>query len=250
MRVDTTTFLGILVGVGCIFVGQWIEGGNVGSVLQVAAALIVLGGTAGAVITQFPARELGRAMHCLRRAVLEPPDDSAQSAEHLVAMARHARRDGLVKLEEDIARSTDPFLHSAVEALLEGHSSAQLRILLEAELIREQEEDEAGPRVLEAAGGYAPTIGILGAVLGLIQVMENLSEPDRLGGGIAIAFVATIYGVASANLIFLPLAQKVRTKLLRDVRRKEIILEGICAIQEGMNPALLARRLQALIGHA
>ncbi len=245
---DVTTVLGIAIALGCIFLGQRLEGGSLGSLLLAAAALIVRGGPRGGVVTQFPARELRQALRCLRRAVLEPDDRSAESAEQLVGLARRSRREGLIKLEDDAAAASDPFLRGAVEALLEGHSSAQLRVLLEAELAREQEEDEAGPRVLEAAGGYAPTLGILGAVLGLIQVMQNLSEPDRLGGGIAIAFVATVYGVGAANLVFLPLAQKVRTKLARELRRKELILEGICAIQEGMSPALLSRRLHSLLG--
>src|SRR5262245_33947976 len=155
---DVTTLVGILFGIGCILAGQLLEGGRVGSVMQLAAALIVIGGTVGAVITQFPARELLRGLRCLRRAVIESPDQLAKNAEQLVAVARRAWREGFVKLEEDIARWTDPFMRDAVGALIEGHSSAQLRLLLEAEVERDNEAEEAGPRMLEAAGGYAPTI--------------------------------------------------------------------------------------------
>jgi chemotaxis protein MotA len=246
--VDVTTLLGIAIGAGAILIGQLLEGGRVGSLAQLTAAVIVLGGTLGAVVTQFPGRELRHGLRCLRRTLWESRPQLERHAEQLVALARQARREGMLKLEEALEGLHDPFFESAVGALLEGHSSAQLRSLLDAQLGREHDEDELGPRLLEAAGGYAPTLGILGAVLGLIQVMENLSEPDRLGSGIAIAFVATVYGVGAANLVFLPLAQKLRVKLAREVQRKELILEGVCAIQEGMNPALLARRLRSLGG--
>ncbi len=246
-RPDSTTLLGILFGVACLLVGQALEGGRVGSIVQATSALIVIGGTLGAVVTQFPKEELARALRETHRVWVdhEPPIDPL--IRKLVDLARASRRNGLLALEAEALRVQEPFLRRALLTLVDGMESQGLRNGLERRIEAEELQQEPGIRFFEAAGGYAPTIGILGAVIGLIQVMENLADPTRLGSGIAIAFVSTVYGVASANLVFLPLAEKLRARLHADRRRKLLIAEGICAIQEGVNPLLLERRLLDLI---
>lgn len=242
---DFTTLVGIVIGVVCVLAGQALEGGDVGSIVQLTAAVIVLGGTAGAVVTQFPPAELRNALAQARHAFFETPHQLEPLVGHLVRLARKSRKEGLLPLEDEARREKDPFLKNALLALVDGLDSHQLRAMLESRIEQEQRLLEPGPRLFEAAGGYAPTIGILGAVLGLIHVMHNLSDPAKLGEGIAVAFVATVYGVGSANLIFLPLARKLETKVARDLRRKELIVEGICAVHEGLSPPVIERRLKS-----
>ena len=242
---DVTTFIGIALAFGCVLFGQVLEGGRIDSVVQLAAALIVLGGTLGAIVAQFPLEDLLNALRQLPQIVTSRRTNLAELAQFLIDLSRKSRREGLLVLEDEATRTQDPFLRTALSGLVDGNDLAHLRALLDSSLDHSQSVQEAGPRLLEAAGGYAPTLGILGAVLGLIHVMENLSDPSRLGDGIAVAFVATIYGVGSANLLFLPLAQKLRMKIARELRRKEMIVEGACCIQEGVNPQMLERRLQA-----
>ncbi len=243
---DVTTILGIVVGVACILAGQAIEGGHVGSIVQLTAALIVVGGTAGAVITQFPLADLRRGVIEARHAIWSTPAQMGPIARQFGELARLARREGLLALEGAASRQRDPFLRIALLQLVDGTDAAALRTMLDGLAEQEEQLREAGPKIFEAAGGYAPTIGILGAVLGLIHVMENLSDPAKLGAGIAVAFVATVYGVGSANLIFLPIAQKLRSRLRDDSRRKQLIVEGVCSIQEGMNPNVVEKRLRTL----
>ncbi len=244
---DATTVFGILVAVGCILTGQVLEGGHVNSILQLTAALIVLGGTFGAIITQFPLPELMNAFRQTKFIILAGRSDRHILAKQLVELSRKSRREGLLVLEAEAGRATDPFLRQGLLALVDGNDLVHLRALLDTTMERDLQASEPGPKMLEAAGGYAPTIGILGAVLGLIHVMENLSDPAKLGSGIAVAFVATVYGVGSANLLFLPLAQKLRMKIANDLRRKELIMEGICSIQEGINPQMLEKRLLSFL---
>ena len=244
---DATTFVGIVVAIGCILAGQVLEGGHVGSILQLTAAIIVIGGTCGAVITQFPLQDLHNALRQTKHIFMAERADRAGLAAQLVELARKSRREGLLVLENEASNATDPYLRMALMALVDGTDVVHLRAMLDTSLEQDQQTREPGPRMLEAAGGYAPTIGILGAVLGLIHVMENLSDPTKLGAGIAVAFVATVYGVGSANLLFLPLAQKLRMKMSRELSRKEMIMEGICSIQEGINPQMLEKRLQSFL---
>jgi chemotaxis protein MotA len=244
---DITTLLGIALGLACIVLGQMLEGGHLGSMFQVTAAIIVLGGTAGAVITQFPLRELMQGVRQSRHIFTNEQTDMPKLVKNLIELSRRSRREGLLALENEATRNPDPFLVKGLTALIDGSDVRALRTMLDNMADQEEQAQDPGPRLLEAAGGYAPTIGILGAVLGLIHVMENLSNPSKLGAGIAVAFVATVYGVGTANLIFLPLAQKLRMKMRREMVRKAMITEGICGIQEGLNPAMLEKRLQSFI---
>jgi chemotaxis protein MotA len=245
-RFDINPLIGIVLGLGLIGVGHVLEGGRMGSLMQLAAALIVFGGTLGAVLISFSFADLRHAIGALRHVVF----DQARNPEDVIAsigrFAVKARKEGIMKLEDDVDQTDDPFLRRGLSLAVDGATPTTIRTMLEGESMSRFDSEEAPARVFESAGGYAPTVGILGAVLGLINVMENLSDPTKLGSGIAVAFVATVYGVGSANLIFLPIATKLRAIAAREARRREVITEGILAIQEGLNPRLIDQKLRGL----
>jgi chemotaxis protein MotA len=245
--VDLTSLIGSVIGVGCIVLGH-----RLGDQLpaSASAALIVLGGTFGAVIAQFPPRELRQALAQLALVFQPVAADQRRLISQLVSLARTSRKEGLLALEKEAEKLSDPFLRQALFALVDGHESGALRAHLSSAIEHSELRREPGPRFFEAAGGYAPTVGILGAVLGLIQVMERLGDPAQLGAGIAVAFVATVYGVGSANLLFLPLAGKLKLKIRAETRRRELIAEGVCAIADGTNPGLIEKRLLCWIDDA
>lgn len=247
-RVDGAILAGAVIGIGLVLGGHGLEGGRLQSLLQGAAAVIVFGGTLGAVMISFPMRDLRVALKSLRYLVV----DDAPPPDGVVAMigrfAVRARKEGLLSLEDDADRTSDPFMRRALALAIDGTNSTTLRAMLEDEIATREEADEVPARVFEAAGGYAPTVGILGAVLGLIHVMENLADPANLGSGIAVAFVATVYGVGSANLIFLPIGSRFRARAQRNARAREATLEGVMAIQEGLNPRLIDQKLRGLLG--
>lgn len=207
---DWTACLGTALGLLAIVGGQWLEGGALGQITQPVALWIVLGGTLGAVFLSFPKDELWRAFGCLPRVYFHEALPSAAKIEELVELATLARREGLLILEAKRSETTDPMLAKAMGHIVDGIEPEVLREVLEVEIDSIRRRDEAAARVFEVAGGYAPTIGILGAVLGLIQVMARLNDPSKIGEGIAVAFVATIYGVAIANLMLLPWANKLK----------------------------------------
>jgi chemotaxis protein MotA len=247
-RVDLSAVLGVPLGIGCILVGQVLEGGTLHSMLQVTAAVIVFGGTFGATLISFSMPELKQAFRSLGTVFYETDSPTEEIIATITRFAVKARKDGIMSLEDDVEQLDDPFLRRGLGLAVDGTNPTTLRAMLEAESVSRDDLDEAPARVFEAAGGYAPTIGILGAVLGLIHVMENLSDPAKLGAGIAVAFVATVYGVGSANLIFLPIAAKLRARADRSAKRREVVLEGILAIQEGQNPRLIDQKLHGLLG--
>ncbi len=244
-RLDLTALAGVPIGVGLILAGQALEGGSAHSLLQVAAALIVFGGTAGAVLLSFSTTQVLQALRALRIVGIDPLEPAADAIARLVGYAGKARRSGVLSIEEDVNDEPDAFLRRALGMAVDGTSQSQIRAALEIEIDAMVDQEEAPARVFESAGGYAPTVGIIGAVLGLIHVMENLSDPSKLGPGIAVAFVATVYGVGIANLVLLPIATKLRERARASARRRELLLEGVLAIQEGLNPRLLAQRLSA-----
>lgn len=242
-RFDVTAIAAIPAGVGLILVGQAIEGGAIHSLLQLAAALIVFGGTAGAVLLSFSTAQVRQSLQAVRTVFVDPLEPAPDVIKRILAYAAKARRTGVMTIEEDVNDEPDPFLRRGLSMAVDGSSQSQLRAALEFEIDAFSERDGVPPRVFEAAGGYAPTIGIIGAVLGLIHVMENLSDPSKLGPGIATAFVATVYGVGAANLVLLPIAGKMRERARAASRRREMLLDGVLAIQEGLNPRLLEQRL-------
>jgi len=241
--VDYGSLIGISVALAGIFGGQLLEGGYLGSLLQGAAFLIVFGGTAGAVMVQCPTNVFVRGVRMAKWVVL-PPDSAPQ---HMIAAilgwSHSARKEGLLSLEQQAQAAADAFARKGLNLLIDGAEPEKLREAMEVEIGSFEEYHRQAARIWEAAGGYAPTIGILGAVLGLIHVMENLSDPSRLGSGIAVAFVATIYGVGLANLVFLPVASKLKTLIAQQVLLREILVDGLVAIASGEHPRMIESRL-------
>jgi chemotaxis protein MotA len=245
---DITTIGGIVCAIGLILLGQALEGGSVESILQATAALIIFGGTAGAVMVAFPKKQFLMGMKMVKLAFTDKKADMGGLARQIVEFASVARRDGVLALEGKLNEVDDPFLRRALQFVVDGVDARVTRDTLEAAVDADFEEHIQGAKIWESAGGFAPTIGILGAVLGLIHVMENLSDPSKLGGGIATAFVATVYGVGSANIFFLPFANKIKVKLVAEKERKTLIAEGVLSIQEGLNPRVLEEKLRAFTG--
>jgi chemotaxis protein MotA len=245
---DITTIGGVILAFGAVLLGQALEGGHAGSLMQATAAIIVLGGTMGATAVAFPLRDFLRGLKMVSRALRDKKSDLGAIVGQIVELAGVARRDGVLALEQRLTNIEDPFLKRAVQFLVDGVDASVAREALETEIGAEYEEGAVGAKVFESAGGFAPTVGILGAVLGLIHVMENLSDPSKLGEGIATAFVATVYGVGVANLIFLPIANKLKRKLALDRDRSTLIAEGVLSIQSGLNPRVLEEKLRAYAG--
>lgn len=245
---DFATIGGILLAIGAILGGQALEGGHASSIMQATAAIIVFGGTIGATMVAYPMREFMHGLKMFKQAITDKKVELGPLAATIIDLAGVARRDGVLALEGRLPSIDDPFLKRALGFVVDGLDPAVTRDTLEAEIFAEFEEGAVGAKVFETAGGFAPTVGILGAVLGLIHVMENLNDPSKLGGGIATAFVATVYGVGIANLVFLPVANKLKRKLTVEKERKTLIAEGVLAIQEGLNPRVLEEKLRALSG--
>jgi chemotaxis protein MotA len=245
-RFDTGSILMLPLGIGVVLVAQMIEGGSPQALLQAAAALIVFGGTTAAVLVSYSPHEVMRAIRTVIETFRIVDSTTDQLAQRLVAIAGQAHRRGLMALENELTVIEDPFLAGGLSLVIDGVAIESLRDITVTERRARDADEEAPARVFEAAAGYAPTLGILGAVLGLIQVMQHLSEPGTLGSGIAVAFVATIYGVGSANLIFLPLAGRLRERAANASRRRDLIAEALFAIHARMNPRLVAQKLKAL----
>src|ERR1700722_19542261 len=247
---DKASIGGVVLAIVGIVAGLLIEGGNLGQILQPTAALIVFGGTMGAVLLQFPLKTVGASFRRMAYVFRTPRKQSDALIRQLSAFANKARRNGVVSLDSDLPSIQDPFLKRAIMLAVDGTEPAELRKIMKVSLDATAENDDRMPSVFESAGGFSPTIGILGAVLGLIQVMQHLDNIQEVGRGIAVAFVATIYGVGIANLFFLPFAGKIRIHLRDDQQRREMMLEGVISILEGMNPRMLALKLSGFIKDA
>ena len=247
---DKATLAGLFLGLGGIIVGLMLEGGNLGQVLQPTAAMIVFGGTLGAILIQFPLNVVLNAFRRLAHIFFEPGDNARTSIEILVKYAVQARREGIVSLDKELPNIQDPFMRRAVMLAVDGTEPQELRKIMEFELDSQEEKDEKIPLVFESAGGFSPTIGIIGAVLGLIQVMQHLDKIEEVGKGIAVAFVATIYGVGAANLFFLPTAGKLKIRVRDEQVIREMTLEGVISILEGMNPRMLEAKLLGFLAEA
>ena len=244
---DKISLVGLTLGIAAIVIGQVLEGGHISSLVQPTAFLIVIGGTLGAVMLQSPLRSFVEGMR-MARWVFVPPAMSSQAVIEQVENWSHvARKEGLLTLENQIERLSDPFMRKGLQLLVDGVEPNRLREILEVEVGVWEGQLRQSARVWEAAGGYAPTIGILGAVMGLIHVMENLSDPSRLGAGIAVAFVATIYGVGFANLVFLPIAKKLVAHIITLTSQRETFIDGLVGIANGDNPRMIASRMQGYV---
>jgi chemotaxis protein MotA len=239
-KIDLATVAGLFVAFG----GLLGEGGKLRDILQFTAAMIVLGGTIGAVLVSTPVHVLKGGIRRLKSVVLDSTPPLGPLIEELIRYATAARKNGLVSLEDAAIKIDDPFLRKALNLAVDGTDLQEIRKMLEMDISIEEQRAEAHAKVFEAAGGYAPTIGIIGAVLGLIQVMKNLANIDEVGHGIAVAFVATVYGVGVANLMFLPAATKIKARGSAETQRREVIVEGVSGIVEGLNPKLIRMRLE------
>ena len=239
--------IGILVALGFILAGNVIEGGKLQSMLGGPAAMIVIGGTIGAVIVQFPFVTLKSAIAAAADAFKKSKLEPQKVLEEIVDYANRARRDGILALEKVAPGASDPFLSKALMMAIDGADSNTLRDTMDIAIAHEEEHGEDAAKVFEAAGGYTPTVGIIGAVLGLIHVMSNLSDINAVGEGIASAFVATIYGVGAANIVFLPFAGRIKMRVREEIAVKNMMLVGVLAIQEGMNPKLVRERLAGFV---
>jgi chemotaxis protein MotA len=244
---DFATIAGLLLAVGGIVAGLMMEGGKIKDVAQVSAAIIVLGGTLGAVMVTTPLSVIIRAAKQIGSVFFPKTESMSAKIDEIIDFATQARKNGIVSLESRAAEIKDPFLKKALDLTVDGIEPAKIRDIMELEIALYEQNAEAEAKVYEAAGGYAPTIGIIGAVLGLIQVMKNLANIDEVGRGIAVAFVATVYGVASANIFFLPAASKLKARAHDLVRTRELILEGILGIAEGINQKLIKVKLEAYL---
>jgi chemotaxis protein MotA len=242
---DLATIGGLVLAVGGILGGLLLEGGKITDVAQITAAMIVLGGTLGAVMVTTPLPMLIRAGRKLPQVFFEKAQPPDAAIEQIIGFATRARKFGIVSLEQDAMGIQDQFLNKALNLAVDGTDLEALRKMMELEISLEEHQGEAEAKVYECAGGYAPTVGIIGAVLGLIQVMKHLENIEEVGRGIAVAFVATVYGVGSANLFFLPAANKLKARLHRAIRIRELMLEGVMAIVEGLNPRLIRLKLEA-----
>lgn len=245
--VDIISIIGIAISIAAILGGQFLEGGHISSLLQVTAFLIVMGGTFGACMLQFSLPVFLQGMKLLRWVIMPPVISLEEVIEQTTAWSQTARRGGLLALEPIMAEIDDAFMCKGLQLLVDGAEPEKLREALEVDMYAYEEHYRMAAKVWEAAGGYAPTIGILGAVMGLIHVMENLSDPAKLGGGIAVAFVATIYGVGSANLFFLPIANKLKAIIAREMVKREMVMEGLAGIANGENPRIIETKLRGYI---
>jgi len=243
VRVDRISIAGLLLGLAAIMLGQVLEGGSLSSLFQPAAFVIVLGGTLGATMLQTRFPIFMRGMRMGRWAFVAPSQVPDDMIRRLVAWAQLSRREGILALEKQVGNESDPFFRKGVQLLVDGADATRLREVMEVEITTYENTLRQAARVWDSAAGYSPTIGIMGAVLGLIHVMENLGDPTRLGAGIATAFVATIYGVGAANLIFLPIGRKLQTHVSQLIAVREIFVDGLVGIANGDNPRIIEGRL-------
>jgi chemotaxis protein MotA len=244
---DRLTLFGLLVALAGILAAQILEGSNLAILFQSTAFLIVFCGTLGAVMVQSSSKVFMAAVRMTGWALVTPKLSGQDSIDQLTGWGDLARREGMLALEMHISEIGDPFLKKGVQLLVDGYSAEKIREVLEIDIRSWEQLRWQAARVWESAAGYSPTIGIIGAVLGLMHVMQNLSEPGKLGGGIAVAFVATIYGVAFANLLFLPVANKLKAIIMEQTQMRDMIVDGLVAIANGENPRYIEFKLQSYL---
>ncbi len=240
---DLLTLVGIVLAIVAIVGGQVLEGGHIGSIMQATAAIIVMGGTIGAVMVNYPMAVFLKAISNAKMVFFNVHVDSKATIAQIVELATLGRKQGLLALEGKLKTITDPFLRKGVQLVVDGTEAKAIREILEIEVDQFEEENNLSGKVYESLGGYSPTIGILGAVLGLIHVMENLADPSKLGSGIATAFVATIYGVGAANLFFLPMGGKIKMKTKELAHGRIMIIEGLVSLAQAENPKMIEEKL-------
>lgn len=244
---DILSVLGILIGLAAIVGGNAMEGGHLSGLANAPAAVIVIGGTFGAAMLQTPMHTFRHSFVILRWIFFPPVTNMRDNISRVINWSMTARKEGLLGLEAITENEADSFARKGLQLLVDGGEPESIRSILEVELITQEDRDLQASKVFEAMGGYSPTIGIIGAVMGLIHVMGNLADPSKLGAGIATAFVATIYGVGLANLLFLPIASKLKTTIKAYSNQREMIIEGLIAIADGENPRTIEMKLEGYI---
>ena len=240
---DWSSVAGILLALGGLLLGQMLEGAHPSSLLQPAAFFIVFCGTLGAVLIQSRMPTFVRSVRMLRNVFRTPFDNRQKLTRDALLWNMTARREGVLSLERYLRQTKDPFIAKGLRLVIDGVEATRLKEILEVDIASYEIYQRAAVRVWDSAGGYSPTIGILGAVLGLIHVMENLSDPSKLGAGIAVAFVATIYGVGLANLVFLPIAHKLKEQVARDIEQREMLADIFYSIAAGENSRVIEERI-------
>lgn len=244
---DKLSILGLLLALTGIIGGSLLEGGSVALLLQGASLVIVLGGTVGAVMLQSPIKIFSMGVKMGLWAFVTPKISQQKLIYQLSAWSNVVRRNGVLLLEDEIDEITDPFVRKGLQLLVDGTSAEKIRSVLEVDLQTYEQTHFQSARVWESAAGYSPTIGIMGAVLGLVHVMQNLTDPSKLGAGIAIAFISTLYGVGLANLVFLPISSKLKIIVLQQVGMREMFIDGLTMIANGENTRYLENKLQGYI---
>jgi chemotaxis protein MotA len=247
-KMDLSTLIGIIAGIGSLVIGFLYEGGSIGSLFRFAAAIIVFGGTAGAILTSFSLSDLKNAPHWLKVAFSTQSFGTTEAYNTLVRFAEKARREGLLSLEQELTTVDDRFTRQGLQLVIDGTDPEITHEILVSNIAVLEKRHKVAISVFEAAGGYAPTMGIIGTVMGLVMVLSNLGDPESLSHSIAAAFIATLYGVASANLLWLPIATKLKMKDKAEVSSMEMVLDGILSIQAGENPSILKEKLKTHVG--
>lgn len=242
---DITTVIGIIIGLAALIGGFVWEGGEIAGLMQLAAALIVFGGTIAAVIISFPISKLRTVPRAIAIAFTSSNKDVSTLIDDIVEMSMIARREGVLALEKKGAEHSDPFLREGIQLVVDGTERQMVKQIMEYEIESVEVTYEGYAKIFESAGGYAPTMGIIGTVMGLIHVLGSLTDPTALGPSIALAFTATLYGVASANLIFLPIASKIKARGEEELSRIEMMIEGVLSVQNGDHPLLVRRKLES-----
>ncbi len=244
---DILSIVGVILALAAILGGNILEGGHTDSLMQITAFVIVMGGTVGAVMLQCPMATFMKAMKMASWVFLPPKLAAAEAIEKIVNWSNIARKEGLLGLESLAENEPELFARKGLQLLVDGSEPEAIRNIMEVELSAKEYLDTQAAKVYEGLGGYCPTIGIIGAVMGLIHVMNNLADPSKLGPGIAVAFVATIYGVGFANLFFLPMANKLKGLIHSQTQFREMIIEGVVSIAEGENPRNIETKLQGYL---
>lgn len=244
---DLASLIGTLLGVGGVVGGQLLEGGQMHQIMQGTAGIIVMGGTLGAMFLSFPMSDIKRAFSMIPSIYTNVNIDPRDTIDEIIRIATIARKEGVLAVEGQRDTIVNPLFKKAIKYVIDGFEPNTVREIIDTEILLTFEEEEAAGKVFEGAGGYAPTIGIIGAVLGLIQVMSMLNDPSKIGEGIAVAFVATVYGVGLANLLFIPWGTKLKRKAAQRMLQKEVVKLGIVGIQEGLNPHFLQEKLEVFV---
>lgn len=238
-----TTILGLIIGFAGFIVGFLLEGGHMSMLLKETAALIVFGGTIGAVVISFSAEELKTVPYFFKEVFTEKKIQFGETVDIVVSIADKARREGLLSLETQLEEIDNELLRRGLQLVIDGTDPELTRNMLEMEIEAYESQQQVGIDIFMAAGGFAPTMGIIGTVMGLVQVLSNINEPDKIGGAIAVAFIATLYGILSANILWIPFGNKLKVKTAKEVVHMELILEGILSVQAGENPRVIREKL-------